>query len=68
MLLYPAGMVRLNRSAGEILKRCDGARSGAQIVAELEQGFDLAGLEPEVRAFLAIAQRNRWIETCGFQD
>ena len=27
VLLYPEGMVKLNQSAGEILKRCDGSRS-----------------------------------------
>jgi hypothetical protein len=29
VLLYPEGMVKLNQSAGEILKRCDGARTRA---------------------------------------
>ena len=29
VLLYPEGMVKLNRSAGEILARCDGQRSVA---------------------------------------
>ena len=27
VLLYPEGMIKLNGSAGEILKRCDGATS-----------------------------------------
>ncbi len=40
VLLYPEGMVKLNGSAGEIMKRCDGERSVAAIVAELEQAFD----------------------------
>ena len=26
VLLYPEGMVKLNQSAGEIMKRCDGQR------------------------------------------
>ena len=29
VLLYPEGMVKLNGSAGEIMKRCDGARTVA---------------------------------------
>jgi pyrroloquinoline quinone biosynthesis protein D len=29
VLLYPEGMVRLNGSAGEIMKRCDGERSAS---------------------------------------
>ena len=35
VLLYPEGMVKLNPSAGEILKRCDGERT-SEIIAELE--------------------------------
>ena len=52
MLLYPEGMVKLNGSAGEIMKRCDGERSVAAIVAELEQAFTARGLEGEVLAFV----------------
>ena len=37
VLLFPEGMVRLNASAAEILRRCDGQRSVGEIVAELEQ-------------------------------
>ncbi len=32
VLLYPEGMVKLNQSAGEILKRCDGERNVVDIV------------------------------------
>ena len=31
VLLYPEGMVKLNGSAGEIMKRCDGQRTLAEI-------------------------------------
>jgi pyrroloquinoline quinone biosynthesis protein D len=61
VLLYPEGMVKLNRSAGEILARCDGERSVEAIVAELEQAFATSGLEGDVRAFLDIAARQRWV-------
>jgi pyrroloquinoline quinone biosynthesis protein D len=61
VLLYPEGMVKLNRSAGEILQRCDGQRSAAAIVAELEAAFSAQGLQPEVYAFLELAQRQRWV-------
>ena len=37
VLLYPEGMVKLNGSAAEILKRCDGRHSVPAIVADLEQ-------------------------------
>jgi pyrroloquinoline quinone biosynthesis protein D len=61
VLLYPEGMVKLNQSAGEILKRCDGRRSAAAIVAELETAFCARGLEGEVFAFLELAERQRWL-------
>jgi pyrroloquinoline quinone biosynthesis protein D len=61
VLLYPEGMVKLNQSAGEILKRCDG-RDVDAIVADLQQAFSTAGLEPDVLAFLDIALRQRWVE------
>ena len=63
VLLYPEGMVKLNASAGEILKRCDGERTVAQIVAELESVFATTGLLEEVEAFCAIASRQGWIDS-----
>jgi pyrroloquinoline quinone biosynthesis protein D len=62
VLLYPEGMVKLNQSGGEILKRCDGTRSVAQIVAELEQAFGMQGLEKDVVGFMEIAGKQRWLE------
>ena len=62
VLLYPEGMVKLNASAGEILKRCDGATPIDAIVADLEKAFSTSGLEPDVRAFLDIASGQRWVE------
>jgi pyrroloquinoline quinone biosynthesis protein D len=61
VLLYPEGMVRLNQSAGEIIKRCDGARSVAEIVADLEASFNAGGLGAEVDAFLDIAYGKGWL-------
>jgi pyrroloquinoline quinone biosynthesis protein D len=62
VLLYPEGMVKLNTSAGEILKRCDGTTPVEAIVADLEKAFSTTGLEPDVRAFLDIAHEQRWVE------
>lgn len=62
VLLYPEGMVKLNQSGGEILKRCDGQRSIAAIVAELEQAFATTGLERDVLGFVEIAGKQRWLE------
>jgi len=61
VLLYPEGMVKLNQSVGEILKRCDGERDLAAIVADIEQTFGASGLEPEVKGFLEIATERGWI-------
>jgi pyrroloquinoline quinone biosynthesis protein D len=61
VLLYPEGMVKLNGSAGEIMKRCDGERSVAAIVADLEQAFAVQGLERDVLAFVAMAGEQRWL-------
>ncbi|KQW40485.1 pyrroloquinoline quinone biosynthesis peptide chaperone PqqD [Rhizobacter sp. Root404] len=61
VLLYPEGMVKLNGSAGEIMVRCDGARSLAAIVGELETAFNASGLQPEVLSFVEIAGRQKWL-------
>lgn len=61
VLLYPEGMVKLNQSAGEILKLCDGSRTAGQIVDDLEAAFSTTGLQGEVFAFLEIAARQRWL-------
>lgn len=62
VLLYPEGMVKLNQSAGEILRRCDGARSAGEVVADLEQAFATTGLEADVIAFLELARKQQWVE------
>ena len=61
VLLYPEGMVKLNGSAGEIMKRCDGERTIAAIVHELEQAFAATGLEGDVLAFAEMAAARRWL-------
>jgi pyrroloquinoline quinone biosynthesis protein D len=62
VLLYPEGMVKLNGSAGEILKRCNGERTASEIVADLEATYDTSGLSDDVMAFVAFALENRWLE------
>ena len=61
VLLYPEGMVKLNGSAGEILKLCDGVQSVAAIVADLEAAFATQGLHEDVLAFVAMAAQQRWL-------
>jgi pyrroloquinoline quinone biosynthesis protein D len=62
VLLYPEGMVKLNGSAGEILKRCDGERTVTDIVQELEAAFAASGLAADVTAFVSMAVARKWLE------
>ncbi|MGS0743604.1 pyrroloquinoline quinone biosynthesis peptide chaperone PqqD [Glaciimonas sp. GG7] len=61
VLLYPEGMVKLNHSAGEILKRCDGVRDCAAIVSDIETTFDAQDLTDDVEEFLETATKQGWI-------
>jgi len=61
VLLYPEGMVKLNRSAGETLARCDGERPVADVVAALEEAFAQGGLGNDVRGFLGVALAQGWV-------
>ena len=62
VLLYPEGMVKLNGSAGAIMSRCDGVRTLAEIITDLESAFGVTGLAGDVRAFVALALEKRWLE------
>jgi pyrroloquinoline quinone biosynthesis protein D len=62
VLLYPEGMVKLNRSAGEILSRCTGERTFEEIVADLERQFQQGSLRNDVAGFLDIAKAKGWVE------
>jgi len=62
VLLYPEGMVKLNASAGAIMSRCDGVRTLAEIVADLERSYELQGLGADVAAFVQLALEKRWLE------
>lgn len=62
VLLYPEGMVKLNSSAAAIMTRCDGVRTVADIVADLEQSYGMTGLSAEVTAFVAMAREKSWLE------
>jgi pyrroloquinoline quinone biosynthesis protein D len=62
VLLYPEGMVKLNRSAGEILSRCTGKHTLGEIVADLERQFERTGLQNDVTGFLEMANAKGWVE------
>jgi pyrroloquinoline quinone biosynthesis protein D len=62
VLLYPEGMIKLNGSAGEILKRCDGATTIADITADLERAFAAPNLSGDVIRFVTMAVEKKWLK------
>lgn len=62
VLLYPEGMVKLNLSAAEILKRCDGEHTLNELIAELEQAFGEANLRDPIEGMLRAAFEKDWIQ------
>lgn len=63
VLLYPEGIVKLNETAAEILKLCDGDRTVDQMIGELERKFtvDGEGIASGVYKFLEDAHAKGWI-------
>lgn len=61
VLLYPEGMVRLNDSAAEILRRCDGHTRVAALIEDLQQAFGEADLRGDVLIFLGDARDHGWL-------
>lgn len=61
VLLFPEGMVKLNDPSSEILKRCDGSRTMAEIITDLKSAFPGADLEADVMEFLAVSQDKGWL-------
>lgn len=61
VLLYPEGVIKLNASASEILKRCTGESTIADIVAELKSLFvDATDIEGSVYKFLEVSHGKGW--------
>jgi pyrroloquinoline quinone biosynthesis protein D len=61
VLLYPEGMIKLNGSAGEILKRCNGQSTIGEITLDLEKSFAATGLAGDVIAFVTMAVDKNWV-------
>ena len=62
VLLFPEGMVKLNGSAGEVIKRMDGQKSVAKIIADCMAAFpEASDIEADVLAMLKLAQEKSWI-------
>ena len=64
MLLYPEGIVKLNASGGEILKRCDGKTTVAELIESLAHSYsasDPAAVRAGVLNFLEVSHGKGWI-------
>ncbi|MDP2247169.1 MAG: pyrroloquinoline quinone biosynthesis peptide chaperone PqqD [Nitrosomonadales bacterium] len=64
VLLYPEGVIKLNGSAAEILKRCNGENTVNEIVDELKALFVDVGMEVidnGINRFLETAHAKGWI-------
>lgn len=63
VLLYPEGVVKLNDTAGEILKRCDGRHTVGELVEEISREFaaDPAQIGESVQKFLEVSHAKGWI-------
>jgi pyrroloquinoline quinone biosynthesis protein D len=65
VLLYPEGIVKLNETAGEILKRCTGMVSVSELIEDLRRRFPDpdADIGRSVRAFLETANAKGWVRS-----
>ena len=61
VILYPEGMVRLNETAAETLRRCDGRTPLRTVIAELEAAYGEADLAGDVQELIAAALEQGWI-------
>jgi pyrroloquinoline quinone biosynthesis protein D len=61
-IVHPHGSVELNRSAGEILARCDGTRELDDIIGEIEARFGTSGIAVDVYRFIDEARRLGWLD------
>lgn len=61
VLLYPEGMVQLNTSAAEIVRRCDGQTTVDALVEDIEAAFSQSDLRSQIVQLLAQAYARRWL-------
>jgi coenzyme PQQ biosynthesis protein PqqD len=65
VILYPEGALRLRDTGLKILEHCDGQRTFAQIIAELQSQFsgtDPAKIRADISQFLEQLQRKRIVD------
>ncbi|MGE4404192.1 pyrroloquinoline quinone biosynthesis peptide chaperone PqqD [Pseudomonas sp.] len=64
VLLYPEGIVKLNATGGEILKRCDGRTTVAELIEQLSRSYDAADpatIRDGILKFLEVSHGKGWI-------
>jgi len=62
ILLLPERAVVLSDTAAEILRLCDGGRTGVEIIQTLQGKYPGAELQGDVVEFLGAAVKKRWVE------
>ena len=65
VILYPEGMVRLNESAAEILRRCDGDTPLNAVIEGLAAAFDDPDLAADVIELVGAALAQGWLQREG---
>jgi pyrroloquinoline quinone biosynthesis protein D len=65
MLLVPEGILVLNRTGHEIVKRIDGTRTAQAIAAEMASAFKEPRVEGEVLGFLTRLAAKGLLERAG---
>jgi len=64
VLLYPEGIVKLNTTGGEILQRCDGKTSVAELIDQLALSYNASNVDAirnGVLNFLEVSHGKGWI-------
>ncbi|MCW8905191.1 pyrroloquinoline quinone biosynthesis peptide chaperone PqqD [Sedimenticola sp.] len=62
LLLYPEGIIKLNDSAGNILKLCDGELTLQSITEKLKILFGDEGIDDDIYNFMEVARGKGWIK------
>jgi pyrroloquinoline quinone biosynthesis protein D len=65
VVLYPEGAIKLQGTGRQVLERCDGTRTFAEIIAELQSEFgttDPAKIRADISMFLEQLQKKRIVD------
>jgi pyrroloquinoline quinone biosynthesis protein D len=65
VILFPEGAIKLQGPGRQVLEHCDGQRTFAEIIAELQKQFDKtdpAKIRDDISLFLEQLQRKRIVD------